>query len=189
MPALLELPEVRQRLPRWSVRRYEQFIALGAFPKGVELLRGLVVEKMAKSPLHFTLTQRLAGWLRERAPAGFTVRQEGPLVMADDSLPEPDVAVVRGQESDFLTCHPTAAELVVEVAVSSATLDRANASLYAEAGVPEYWIVLAPTHQVEVHRRPAGGVYQETFLYPVGGAPLVCGHLPSLSTPAGDWFL
>ena len=39
-----------------------------------------------------------------------------------------DISVTRGQESDFTDAHPTTAELVVEIAVSSAALDRENAS-------------------------------------------------------------
>jgi Uma2 family endonuclease len=84
-----------------------------------------------------------------------------PLTLAD-SEPEPDISVVRGTETDFTTAHPTSAELVVEVAITSVALDRANASLYAEAGVKEYWIVLGAERQLEVYRRPEAGRYQET---------------------------
>jgi len=49
------------------------------------------------------------------------------------------------------------AELVIEVAVSSPTLDRENASLYAEGGVKEYWIVLGPERRVEVYGLPDTG--------------------------------
>src|SRR5438093_12944779 len=92
---------------------------------------------------------------------GYSVWKEEPLTLAD-SEPEPDISVTRGSERDFVAAHPTTAELVVEVAVSSATLDRENASLYAEAGVKEYWIVLGSEKKVEVYRRPEGGRYRET---------------------------
>ena len=69
--------------------------------------------------------------------------------------------MVRGKLQDFLSAHPRTAELVVEVAVSSVALDRENASLYAEAGVKEYWIVLGTERKVEVYRRPEGGRYVE----------------------------
>ena len=72
--------------------------------------------------------------------------------------------------ADFGTRHPATAELVVEVAVSSVAPDRENASLYAEAGVTEYWIVLGETEQVEVYRRPVGGVYLERRNYGRGEA-------------------
>ena len=51
--------------------------------------------------------------------------------------------------------------------MSSVAPDRENASLYAEAGVAEYWIVLG-TAAVEVYRRPENGTYQEKRLYSRG---------------------
>src|SRR5207302_9970880 len=91
------------------------------------------------------------------------VRREDPLTLAD-SEPEPDIAIVKGGAEDFFQAHPTTAELVIEVAVSSPTLDRENASLYAEAGVKEYWIVLGAERRVETYRRPEQGRYQEMRL-------------------------
>ncbi len=73
--------------------------------------------------------------------------KEEPLSLAD-SEPEPDISVTRGGEGDFSSAHPTTAELVVAVAVSSPALDRENASLYAEAGVKEYWIMLGTEREL-----------------------------------------
>ena len=73
--------------------------------------------------------------------------------------------MLRGTIADFGTRHPSTAELVVEVAVSSIAPDRENASIYAEAGVPEYWIILAADGVVEVYRRPLDGAYQEVRVY------------------------
>ena len=53
----------------------------------------------------------------------------------------------------------------MEVAVSSVAPDRENATLYAEAGILQYWIVLGETEQVEIYRRPVNGVYQERRIY------------------------
>ena len=164
MAAILDLPEVRARVTRWSVADYERLTELGAVSRRAELLRGLIVEKMSKSPLHNFLTNRIAKDLLRRARPGLDVRQESSLRFAD-SIPEPDVSVVRGREEEFRTRHPTTALLVVEVAVSSVALDRENASLYAEAGVTEYWIVLGETEQVETYCHPENGVYQEKRTY------------------------
>ena len=95
--------------------------------------------------------------------------------------------IVRGEESDYDEVHPTTAELVVEVAVSSAALDRVNASLYAEAGVPEYWIVLGEERRIEVYRQPENGVYQQKRLHAVGET-LACESVPGLQAPLEDWF-
>ncbi len=163
MAAILDLPEIRARVFRWTVAEYEKLGDDPAF-RHYELIRGIIIDKMSKSPLHMSLTKRLYDTLQRLVRRGLTVRQEGPLRLTD-SMPEPDVAVVRGEEHEFFVRHPETAELVVEVAVSSVAMDRENASLYAEAGVGEYWIVLGEAKQVEVYRQPVKGVYQSKRTY------------------------
>ena len=123
MAAILDLPEVRERVTRWSVADYERLTELGAVSRRAELIRGLIVEKTFKSPLHEFLTDRTADNLRRLVRQGLIVRQEASLRL-EDSVPEPDVAVVRGQKEDLRARHPTTAELVVGAAVSSVALDR-----------------------------------------------------------------
>ncbi len=183
---ILDLPEVRARVSLMSVETYEVLTELGALKKKAELLRGIIVEKMPKSPLHCKLIKRIFLYLLTFQRSGLVVFLERPLRLAD-SVPEPDVMIVRGEESDFDAKHPTTAELVVEVAVSSAALDRENASLYAEAGIPEYWIVLGTEHQVEVYRQPENGVYQQKQLYSVAEI-LKCASVPDVQAAPADWF-
>jgi Uma2 family endonuclease len=76
-----------------------------------------------------------------------------------DSEPEPDLAVVAGTIDDFRTEHPATARLVIEVAVSSEDLDREKTSLYAEAGVGEYWLVLVEKKVVERFSEPTAAGY------------------------------
>ena len=57
--------------------------------------------------------------------------------------------------------HPNEAYLIVEVAETSLAYDRATkAPLYAQSGVPEYWIVDVGGGAVEAHDQPAGGLYR-----------------------------
>ena len=121
-----------------------------------------------------------------RLPKGFTVWQEQPLTLADSEL-EPDISVTVGGERDFLEAHPTTAELVIEVAVSSPALDRENASLYAEAGVKEYWIVLGRERQIEVYRRPENGRYQQMVTVSVN-ATLECLSVPGVRLETAELF-
>src|SRR5436190_14154299 len=150
---ILEIPEVRRRVSPLSVEEYHRLDEFNENGRRTELIRGIVIEKMSKSPLHSSVAKRLYDFLKPLLPAGFVIRREDPLTFRD-SEPEPDVAIVRGTEQQFFSAHPPTAELAVEVAVSSLALDRENASLYAEAGVKEYWIVLATQRQIEVYRRP-----------------------------------
>ena len=102
-------------------------------------------------------------------------------------MPEPDVAVMRSTMEDFRTRHPRTAELVVEVAVSSVALDRENASLYAEAGIAEYWIVLGESGEMEVYRRPENGIYQEKRVYR-RGETVACASVDGGEIPVETWF-
>ena len=186
MVAILEIPEVRERLSRLSVDEYHRLGEFNENGRRTELIRGLIIEKMSKTPLHRLIASLLYEQLRAQAPKGFSVWKEEPLTLSD-SEPEPDVSVIRGEMRDFGTAHPTTAELVVEVAVSSPALDRENAHLYAEAGVGEYWIVLARERQVEIYRRPEGGVYKERQLVARDGI-LQCPAMPSIRIPVNDLF-
>lgn len=186
MSAILEIPEVRRRVSRLSVDEYHRLNEFNDHGRRTELVRGIVIEKMSKSPLHASIAKRLYDTIVRLAPDGFVVRREDPITLAD-SEPEPDIAMVRGTETEFARAHPTTADLVVEVAVSNPALDRENASLYAEAGVKEYWIVLGAERRVEVYRRPENGRYRETLQVDADGT-LECVGVPSVRLPVSELF-
>ena len=186
MSAILEIPEVRRRISRLSVEEYHRLDEFNENGRRTELIRGIIFEKMSKSPLHCSIAKRLYGRIAPLLPEGFMVRREDPITLTD-SEPEPDIAIVRGSEADFFAAHPSTAELAVEVAGSSATLDRENASLYAEAGVNEYWIVLGQERRVEVYRRPENGRYQEMRVVGTEDT-LECASLPAVRIRVSDLF-
>ena len=129
-------------------------------PEKVELLDGIIVEKMSKSPIHSGTAQKLVRLLNQVVPVSWLVRQEQPITRRY-SEPEPDVAVVRGTEDEYFRSHPITAELVIEVAVSSSEIDMEKAAIYAEASVSEYWIVLPEEKRVEIFTAPDGRAYAE----------------------------
>ena len=104
---------------------------------------------------HFTALSLVEDALRSIFPTGYAIRVQGPLDVSPSSQPEPDIAVVPGSARDYAKAHPTTALLVVEVAESTIRFDRGEkASLYASAGVPDYWVVNLRDHQLEVFRDP-----------------------------------
>ena len=155
---VLEEPSVRARVPALSVEQYHRMADLNLIAANTELIRGALIQKMPKSPLHSSIVLLLTRHLISLEHHGFTLRSEQPLTLAD-SEPEPDIALVKGTVGDHVTQHPSTAELVIEVAVSSAVLDRLKLALYAEAGVREYWIILADTRRVERYSEPMGSAY------------------------------
>ena len=141
MIELLEKPAIRELALPITVEQYHQLGAAGIISERTELLRGVILGKMTKSPLHVYLVARIVEWLRGALAAGHYVRKEEPLTLAD-SEPEPDAAVVQGKAEDYRAQHPTKAELVIEVAIATVDLDQEKAAVYATAGIPEYWIVI-----------------------------------------------
>jgi Uma2 family endonuclease len=183
MSSILELPSVRQRVSRFSVETYHVMSELGLVDERTELLRGAIVEKMTKSPLHVSVVSRLFELASRAVRPGQMVRKEDPMTLAD-SEPEPDIAVVVGVADDFRRAHPSAALLVIEVAVRTEETDREKAAIYAEAGVGEYWLVLAEKGAIEVFSRPSAGHYGETRVLRRGDVA-VSGVLPDLSVDVG----
>jgi len=150
-----------------SIEQYHRMIDAGVFEAGkFELLNGLLVEKLSKSPLHQFVVDLLVTRLREFSDGNSVwVRQEGPVTIGA-SEPEPDVSVIEGSRSQFKRVNPTTARFVIEVAISSLPLDRAKAVDYASAGIPEYWIVRPEDGLTEVYRDPREGVYTATTIIP-----------------------
>jgi Uma2 family endonuclease len=186
MTAILDIPEVRQRVSPLSVAEYHRLGEFNENGRRTELIRGIVIEKTSKSPLHRSICSRLYRRFLAGLLPGFSVWKEEPLTF-EDSEPEPDLSVTLGSEESFKGAHPRTAELVVEVAISSAALDRANAPLYAGAGVKEYWIILAVSRQAEVYRHPEGGVYREMKLVEASGI-LACSSFPEIQIKLNDLF-
>ena len=139
--AVLEKESIRNMVIRLSVKDYHRLNASGVIPEKTELIEGIVINKMTKSPLHAHLLRRLWGIFSNKLPAEYLLMKEDPLTLAR-SEPEPDIAIVKGCVDDFKSIHPNRAELIIEVAVSSLDLDREKARIYAKACIPDYWIVL-----------------------------------------------
>jgi Uma2 family endonuclease len=129
----------------------------GVFQPGerVELIGGRIVMMSPQNSPHFTAISLAEDALRTIFAAGYVVRVQGPLDVSPSSQPEPDIAVVRGSIRDYANAHPTTALLVVEVSESSLAFDQGEkASLYASAGIPEYWILNLLDRCLEIYRDP-----------------------------------
>ncbi|MBI5767003.1 MAG: Uma2 family endonuclease [Verrucomicrobia bacterium] len=186
MSSILELPTVRQRVARISVDTYHTMSELGLVDERTELLRGAIVEKMTKSPLHVTIVSRLYELASRAVRPGQAARKEDPMTLAD-SEPEPDIAVVVGKPDDFRSAHPRTALLVIEVAVRTEETDREKAAIYAEAGVGEYWLVLAETGVIEIFAQPEKGKFGETRVVRRGDVA-VSHALPELRVDVSQLF-
>jgi Uma2 family endonuclease len=182
-------------LAKWSVARYQRMIEAGILtPEDkVELLENQVVLKMPRNPPHDGTIQLIGKRLPRLIPSGWELRTQLTVVLPD-SQPEPDLAVARGDERTYLTCHPTATDvgLIIEVAGTSLLRDqRDKTRIYARAGIPVYWIVNLVDRRVEVYTQPSGPTavpaYGASQVYQPGDAvPLVLDGAAVGSVAAAD---
>ena len=163
---------------------YERLVEAGAFEdERVELLRGVLVEMSPQGGPHAGVSARIANLLILALGEGVEVRTHSPFAAGEDSMPEPDVMVV---PSGSMNEHPSRALLLVEVAHSSLRKDRGiKAALYAEAQVPEYWIVDLDGRTVEVHTRPVDAAYQSLAHVGEDGV-LRSDTLPAVAIPVAE---
>ena len=148
-----------ERTRRFTADEFERMVAAGIFREDerLELIGGEIVEMAPIGHRHAAcdsnLHERFVRGLGDRA----FVWGQGPARLAIDSVPEPDLALLRRRSYQTGAPRPEDVLLVVEVAESSLRYDRTTKlRLYASAGVPEYWIVSVGGEWIEVCRSPEG---------------------------------
>ena len=142
----------------WTRKEYDQLIKIGFFHEDepIELLGGQLIVAEPKGTPHSTAIALTVEALRVAFGPGWLVRVQDPVALDDESEPEPDVVVVPGSPRDYLAEHPVRPAVLVEVAESRLGFDRGHkGSLYARAGVADYWIVNLVDEALEIYRQPA----------------------------------
>jgi Uma2 family endonuclease len=144
---------------RFSIAEYHRLGELGFFEPDdrIELIRGEIILKAAKGRLHSVcnslLVEELIILLARRA----RVRGQEPIILSDNSEPEPDVVIARNRADRYFSSHPEPADiwLVIEIADSTLKYDRTTKlSLYAETGISNYWIFNLVDNQLEMYSEP-----------------------------------
>jgi len=157
MSSIVTMTTYPVRTRRWTRKEYERLVELGIIrdDEPIELIGGQLIVAEPKGSPHATAVELTAQALRVAFGPGWAVRAQNPIALDDESEPEPDVLVVPGTLRDYRDAHPSSAALVVEVSETTLAFDRRHkASLYARAGVADYWIVNLVDRRLEVHRHP-----------------------------------
>jgi Uma2 family endonuclease len=149
---------------RWTKAEYYRLGEQGFFHgRRVELIEGRLMVHSPQKSLHAAVVELLTELLQPLLPAGNGLRVQLPIDLGQTTEPEPDFAVVHGSARQRLAAHPTTAVLIIEVADSSLRYDRRRkGSLYARAGIADYWLINLVDNRLEVYRDP---VPDSTQLY------------------------
>jgi Uma2 family endonuclease len=151
----------RARTRHWTRGEYDRLVDLGVLREDdpIELIGGQLIVAEPKGNPHAVAVGLALEALGAAFGRGWVVRVQDPVALDDESEPEPDLVVVRGTHRDYLGGHPHRPALVVEVAESSLAFDRDHkGSLYARAGLADYWLVNLMERVLEVYREPVADV-------------------------------
>ena len=151
----MAIPGVRTRY--WTRAEYDELVARGTFrpDERLELLDGALVVREPQGSRHVVAIELALGALQAAFGSGWRVRVQLPVALDEGSEPEPDLSVVAGDPRLSSAMHPANPALIVEVAETSVGFDRdLKGSLYARAGVPDFWIVNLAGERLEVYREP-----------------------------------
>jgi Uma2 family endonuclease len=157
---------------RFTVEEYHRMAETGILRPNerVELIRGVVRRMSPKNWAHVVATTKVYKRLDRALEGKAAVFQESPLKLVSlDSEPEPDILAISSPNIEAYGSEGTKPLLIVEVAESSLRYDlNVKAGLYAEAGVPEYWVVNLVDRELVVFRVPHEGGYRSRATHHAG---------------------
>lgn len=171
---------------------YQKMVEAGILTEDdrVELLDGKIIEMSPAGYSHVVMVIRLTTLFSKLLGEKAFMSIQNPLVVGSNSVPEPDLAILKNIPGIREGVHPKASDvlLVIEVADSSLDRDRiVKRPLYAAAGIPEYWIINLERNEVEVYRDPEGEEYRLKEVVKAGGEIEVVGL--GVKVKIGDLFV
>lgn len=172
----------------FKVDEYYRMAAAGIFSEDdrVELIEGEIVEMNPICSRHAACVGRLTEILGRLVRDKAIVWVQNPVQISDYSEPLPDVALLKRRADFYAQANPQPADvlLIIEVADSSVEYDRdVKIPLYAQAGIPEVWLVNLPEESIEIYTQPLKASYEETR-YVKRGESLASKSIPGVMIDA-----
>ena len=144
----------------YTVEEYNTMARAGIFAPNerVELLDGQVIPMPPMGLAHRSIMIRMGERIHAALGKHAMISTQLPVVISERSEPEPDFAILRRREDFYASGGPEVADIlaVVEVTDTSVKRDRVKKfQLYAQARIPEYWIVdVRDALAIDVFREP-----------------------------------
>jgi Uma2 family endonuclease len=131
----------------------------------VELIEGEILQVSPHNYRHRTAIAFSTTVLVKLFGSTHVVQVQLPLDLGTYSQPEPDFSIVPIRQAREVDLHPTCHDLVIEISDSPLAFDRRKGALYAQANIPEYWLVNLRKGVLEAQRDPKEGKYRSTTLH------------------------
>jgi Uma2 family endonuclease len=129
-----------------------------------ELIEGEIIDMSPIGSRHAGTVSHLSRLLNRAAGNSAVIAVQNPVILNDNSEPEPDIALLKPRADFYRNAHPNPEDilLIIEVADASLRYDRdIKIPLYARSGIPEVWLVDLQAGRLEIFRAPAATEYAE----------------------------
>jgi Uma2 family endonuclease len=148
----------------------------------MELLDGMLYEMSPQTSRHVVAKNELGFKVRLAvidSGMPLSVLIEPTLFTDATSAPEPDIAVLSQLRVE--SYYPAdLVKLAVEISVTSVEIDLGyKKALYANAGIPEYWVVEVDAARIHIFWSPDCGIYRESDIIAIG-KPLSSMTIPGI---------
>ena len=163
---------------KWSLDDYHQMIESGLLDaRSLELINGEIIQMSPEGVAHSFYCRGTAKYLRLLLGDRAEISEAHPITLPNnDSEPEPDLAILRTPDTLYQTRHPFPEDIfwLIEIASSNLAKDLGvKRDLYAQAGIPEYWVMNLQTLELIVFRDPMANKYRSEVCLSGGNISLL----------------
>ena len=151
---------------QFTVKQFHQMAESGILSENerLELIRGEMIDMSPIGTRHSGCVLFLSNLLALLLGGLSLINVQNPVELDETSEPQPDIALLKPRADFYRTAHPQPEDifLLIEVADTTIKYDReVKIPLYAEANIPEVWLIDVNQEVIEVYRNPLQGVYQD----------------------------
>ena len=155
---------------KFTTEQYHLMHETGVFQEGdrIELINGEITEMSPIGRKHAACINRLVTLFTKKIGNRVIVSVQNPIRLADNSEPQPDLAILKPRDDFYEDSLPTPLDilLIIEVADSTIAYDReVKMPLYSVAAIPEMWLFDLNRKIIEGYSQPSALGYKQMQRY------------------------
>ncbi|MGB3588002.1 MAG: Uma2 family endonuclease [Tunicatimonas sp.] len=160
-----------------TIDEVEKMYQHGILPpdERIELIDGELHVMSPKNPPHFITQRKLSDFFSDHlAKKDYLIDKEIPIDISQISMPEPDLVIAHQRAGLQINEYVQVADLVLLAEVLDTTVGYdlgRKKEVYAQAGVPVYWVIDILQHQVHIFSNLCQGDYRTAVTYKKGPLP------------------
>ena len=174
MTTVVELEKTSKVVPkRFRVEDFRRMTEAGILPEesGWEIIDGYLIDKMSIGSKHASTVKRLNRKLTRLFDDKVIISVQDPIHIDEFNEPEPDIMLLKPREDFYAENHPIPQDVLLLIEVSDSTVEydrKYKKTLYAAAGIVEFWIVNLPDETVECYSSLKNGTYHLARISEIG---------------------